>query len=78
MCNPSSSAIAEVFPYPDEYCILAGSYLLRNDSLSRSVVPIAAIATLLLSYEERERRMKQATERAGIVRDLLWATILGD
>ncbi|OWM91198.1 protein DEHYDRATION-INDUCED 19-like isoform X1 [Punica granatum] len=31
-----------------------------------------------LSYEERERRMKQATERAGFVQDLLLATLLGD
>ncbi|KAK4786871.1 hypothetical protein SAY86_010704 [Trapa natans] len=31
-----------------------------------------------LSYEERERRMKQATGRAGFVQDLLLATLLGD
>lgn len=31
-----------------------------------------------LSYEERERRMKQATGRAGFVQDLLLCTLLGD
>uniref|UniRef100_A0A803QDL8 Di19 C-terminal domain-containing protein n=1 Tax=Cannabis sativa TaxID=3483 RepID=A0A803QDL8_CANSA len=31
-----------------------------------------------LSYEEREKRMKQATGRAGFVQDLFLTTLLGD
>ncbi|KAF3451439.1 hypothetical protein FNV43_RR07534 [Rhamnella rubrinervis] len=31
-----------------------------------------------LSYEEREKRMRQATGRAGFMQDLLLATLLGD
>ncbi|XWS12609.1 hypothetical protein CRYUN_Cryun37aG0104900 [Craigia yunnanensis] len=52
-----------------------------EDTAAKSVAPAHMWKSSLdpsLSYEEREKRMRQAAGRAGFVQDLLWSTILND